>query len=230
MFAIVLQLIANYLIVQVSILLFMAPFIAVYWWRHRPEPGQTINFNRRLENFFGSKYANWLVFSWAMGEALVWFVVPEFLLLLVVFMRISRKRQLLFYDIYGTVAGTLVAMYLHLSDKAIAALPYIQEAMITQTREWFEQLGIWGLIYQPFSGVPYKVFTHLAADYAFFIPAFLIFAVLVRISRYFIAYITFVMIFPALHRYVYRNYIPLFLIATAIFSALLFKVYMSYGG
>lgn len=224
-----LKIVLNYLIVQIGIILFMLPFYILYRRKHVPDSGVKINFSRHLEYFFTSRYANWLVFFWAMGEALVWFVIPEFLLILLIFMRIQRKRELLFYDIYGTAAGTLIAFAIHIPERLIDKLPYIQPSMITQVREWFDAHGIFGLIYQPFSGVPYKVFTHLAPEYGYFILTFLVFAVIVRISRYYLIYLFLSSIYPVLHKFVHRNYVRLFLIATFVFSVLLLKVYTSYG-
>ena len=164
-----------------------------------------------------------------MGEALVWFVIPEFLLILLIFMRIQGKRELLFYDIYGTAVGTLIAFAIHIPERLIDGLPYIQPSMVLQVRQWFDAHGIFGLIYQPFSGVPYKVFVHLAPEYHYFIFTFIIFAVIVRISRYYLIYLMLSGIYPILHKYVYHHYIRLFLIATFIFSLLLLRVYTSYG-
>lgn len=229
MLNIFLKIIINYLVVQSSIILFMLPFYLQYRYRLTLKGELKIDFNRHLEYFFASKYANWLVFFWAMGEAVIWFVIPEFLLLLVVFMRIKRKRELLFYDIYGTTIGTLLAFIIHLPERQIVLLPYVHISMLEQVKHWFSQLGIFGLIYQPFSGVPYKVFTYIAPEYHFFLPAFLIFAVIVRISRYYIAYAILTTVYPVLHKYVFRNYVRLFIIATFIFSILLLKVYTSYG-
>ncbi len=228
MFSTVLIVILNYVIIQIAIILFMAPFYLLYRRSHVPDGELRISFNRHLEYFFSSKYANWLVFFWAMGEALIWFVIPEFLLILLIFMRIKRKRELLLYDIYGTIAGTLVAFAIHLPERLIDNLPYIQPKMVLQVREWFDLHGIFGLMYQPFSGVPYKVFTHLANDYHFFIISFVIIAVLVRISRYYLIYLLLSGIYPVLHKYVYRNYVRLFLAATFVFSVMLLKVYTSY--
>lgn len=225
----ILKIIGNYLIVQICIILFILPFYWLYRRKHVPDGEVKVSFNRHLEYFFTSKYANWLVFFWAMGEALVWFVIPEFLLILLIFMRIQRKRELLFYDIYGTAAGTLIAFVIHLPERLIDQLPYIQPNMVTQVRHWFDAHGIFGLVYQPFSGVPYKVFTHLAPHYNYFFITFLIFAVIVRISRYYVIYLFLSSIYPVLHKYVYRNYVRLFLISTFIFSVLLLKVYTSYG-
>jgi len=223
------KIIGNYLIVQICIILFIAPFYWLYRNKYVQDGEVRVNFNRHLEYFFTSKYANWLIFFWAMGEALIWFVIPEFLLILLIFMRIHRKRELLLYDIYGTAVGTLLAFAINIPEHLIDKLPYVQPSMVLQVRQWFDAHGIFGLLYQPFSGVPYKVFTSLAPHYHYFIITFLIFAIIVRISRYFIIYLFLTGIYPIFHKYVYRNYVRLFLIATFIFSVLLLRVYDSYG-
>jgi membrane protein YqaA with SNARE-associated domain len=225
----ILKIIANYLFVQSCIILFMLPFYIVYRHRHVTDGNVKTGLNQHLENFFLSKQANYLVFFWAMGEALVWFVIPEFLLLLMIFMRIRRKKELLVYDVAGTITGTIIAFFANASYSTIAHLPYIQGKMIDQTFVWYHQLGVWGMLYQPFSGVPYKVFTLTAANFHFFLPYFIIVAVLVRMSRYLIAYGLFIVLYPGLHKYIRRNYIRLFLVATFIFSALLLKVSNSYA-
>jgi membrane protein YqaA with SNARE-associated domain len=229
MFDTFIKVVANYALVQTCIILFMAPFYYFYRRKYVPDGEVKVGLNRHFELFFSSKYANWLIFFWALGEALIWFVIPEFLLILLIFMRVKRKRELLFYDIYGTAAGTLIAFVLHTPERLVDKLPYIQPAMIRQVRSWFDTQGIFGLIHQPFSGVPYKVFTHLAPNYHFFFITFLIFAILVRISRYYFAYVLLSSIYPVLHKYVYRNYVILFLVATFIFSVLLLRVYSEFG-
>ena len=223
------RILANYLIVQTSIILFMLPFGLVYWYRHVKSSSDKLTLSRHLENFFLSKQANYLVFFWALGEALVWFVIPEFLLLLIVFMRIHRKKELLVYDVSGTVIGTTIAYFIHFSNNTIAHLPYIQKNMVAQTLAWYGRKGILGLLYQPFSGVPYKVFTLTANHYHFSLIIFVAFAILVRMSRYFIFFGLFIALYPGLHKYVYRNYVRLFIVVVFIFSVLLLKVYDSYG-
>lgn len=229
MFDRIIVILGNYLLVQACIFLFALPFYLLYSRKHMRGGNKHLGFNWHMENFFSSRYATWLVFFWAAGEAVIWFVIPEFLLLLLVFMRIRRKRELLYYDIYGTAAGTLAAYLIHLPAKNIESLPYIQPGMVAQVQSWYHHFGIFGLAFQPFSGVPYKVFTHLAPDYHFFLPAFLIFAVVVRISRYYLAYLILNGVYPVLHQYVYKNYLKLLIGATFIFSVLLYKVYLAYG-
>jgi 4-hydroxybenzoate polyprenyltransferase len=223
------RLAANYLLVLGSLLLFAAPFLAWHWLRRPFRPNQAMGVAEWLERFFESRPANWLVFAWALGEAVVWFVIPEFLLLLLVFMRVHRKYELLAYDIAGTIAGTAVAYAIHLSPGRIEKLPYIVPAMVLQVQLWYQHFGIWGLANQPFSGVPFKVFTHLAPSFGFWLPAFVAVAVIFRITRYFVCYVIFLTIYPYLHKRVHRNYVPLFLVATFIFSVLLLRVVAIYG-
>jgi membrane protein YqaA with SNARE-associated domain len=207
----------------------MLPFFWLYWRSVGRQDKNKQDLSTKLEYFFSSKYANWLVFFWAMGEALVWFVIPEFLLLLLIFMRIKKRAALLYWDIYGTAAGTLLAYVISLSPKSIAKLPYIQTNMVKQVGSWYDKHGILGLVHQPFSGVPYKVFTFLAPHHHFFILWFLLFAVVVRISRYYIIFAILMSFYNVLHKYVYRNYVRLFVIATIIFSILLLRVYNEFG-
>jgi hypothetical protein len=219
----------NYLLVQTAITLFILPFYAWYRHNHKKHDGQPLAFNHHLEYFFSSKQANFLVFFWALGEALLWFVIPEFLLLLVVFMRIKNKKKLLLYDILGTAAGVILAFVIKFPESFLLHVPYVQPKMVEQTYAWYDKLGILGLIHQPFSGVPFKSFIMVGANLKFFIVSFLLFAIVVRISRYLVAYAVCVSIYPFLHRYVYKNYVPLFIIATIIFSILLYRVFLSYA-
>ncbi len=220
--------IINFFFITTSIILFILPFFISYWVGHR-KSFKKIGFNHYLENFFSSKQANWLVFIWAAGEALIWFVIPEFLLLMVIFMRVHKKRVMLLFDLAGTVAGTIVAYIIRMPQDAIANLPYIQEKMVDQTIVWYNDMGILGLVNQPFSGVPYKVFTHLAWQYEYSVVLFIIVAVTVRMIRYVVAYGLFIAMYPRLHKIVYRNYVPLALAAIAIFSILLLKAYNAYS-
>ncbi len=219
----------NYALVQGSIILFALPFFLVHTLRHRLRTESTLGASQRVEEFVTSRSMNYLAFAWALGEALVWFVIPEFLLLLVVFMRRAKKVQLLIYDVLGTLAGTVIALFVHLPMAQLVKLPYIQPNMVHQVEQWYDQFGMFGLVLQPFSGVPYKVFTSVGAGYSFFLPAFLLLAVMVRISRYVIFYTMFTTIYPVLHRFVYRHYAGLFVGASFVFSLMLLKVYSLYG-
>lgn len=225
----IINIVQNYILIQFAILIFFAPFYLVYKYNHNKAGLTHITFNLHLENFFSSRQANYLVFLWAASEAIVWFVIPEFLLLLIIFLRIRKKIELLIYDILGTAIGTVLAFFIPITRNEILQIPYIQENMIKQVEVWYQHMGIFGLIFQPFSGVPYKAFTLTAHEFNFFIPIFIIFGILVRITRYYFLYLIFSGIYPLLHRFVYRNYIPMFLMSCFLFSLLLLKVYNLYG-
>jgi membrane protein YqaA with SNARE-associated domain len=210
--------------------LFFAPFVALFWWRNREIIRQKKpHFNYFMERFFLSHEADALVFCWAAAEAIAWFIIPEFLLFLVIFMRIHRKFDLLKYDLLGTIAGSIVAILWRLPQSVFLHLPYIRPKMISQVQTWYQQHGIWGLLYQPFSGVPYKVFTHEAVNYHFFIPAFLVIAIVARMVRYLVVYEAVRAGYPLLHAFVRRHYVLLFLCATVIFTALLIRVVQLYA-
>lgn len=215
----------NFLLVFVSMGLFFAPFLAVFWYRHRHEISEARpHFNYFMEQFMRSRESNYFVAAWAAAEALFWFIIPEFLLILVVFMKIHRKFDLVKYDIIGTVIGTLVGFAIYVDDTVFLRVPYIYQKMLDQAHHWFETMGVWGLIHQPFSGVPYKAFIHEAQDFQFFVPAFLIIAIVVRMFRYVIMYEATKALYPLLHTFVRRHYAWLFVLATAIFTALLMRV------
>jgi hypothetical protein len=224
------SIVANTLIVGGSILLFFAPFLLLFFWQNRHsilknKPG-IVQF---MDRFFDSKYLNWLVLVWAAAEAVIWFVIPEFLLLLIIFMKVRHKANLLLYDIYGTIVGSVIALSLHFSRDTMLHFPFVYEGMFTRAQEWFTDMGIWGLINQPFSGVPYKVFLAVAPEYGFNIILFLILAIVLRVGRYGFFYIVFWMAYPALHRFVYKHYIVLFIVAIVIFTLLLMRVSSLYS-
>lgn len=215
----------NFVFILASIVLFFAPFVLVFIWRHRQQIKQARpHFNYFMEQFFQSREADFLVLAWAASEAFIWFIIPEFLLILVVFIRAKQKFNLVKYDIYGTILGTIIGISWHLPDNALLKLPYIYQGMIDHVRDWYDQYQVWGLLFQPFSGVPYKLFNHIMADYQFFLPLFLFLAVIARISRYIIIYQVTKHLYPLVYPIVKRHYGILFLLAILLFTALLMRV------
>lgn len=215
----------NFLYIFAAMALFFVPFVCVFAWRHKREiEASQPHFNYFMEKFFASRESNYLVMTWAAAEAIFWFIIPEFLLVLMVFMKVKGKINLVKYDIYGTIIGTLIALYLHLPQQTMLKIPYIQQGMIDQVHFWYQQHGILGIFYQPFSGVPYKVFNHAAPDYQFFIPLFLVLAIVARMARYIIIYEFAKALFPVLHPFVRKHYGYLFVVAIALFTISLMRV------
>lgn len=220
----------NFIGLFVSMVLFFLPFVALFAWRNRENiRANKPHFNYFMERFFLSHEADALVFVWAAAEAVVWYIIPEFLLVLLIFMKVRRKFDLVKYDILGTIAGTLVAVWWHMPQKAFLALPYIRPRMVSQVHTWYSQHGIFGLLYQPFSGVPYKVFNHEAPSFHFFILWFLVLAIFARMVRYVVAYEATKALYPLVHPFVRRHYAILFVFAIALFTFLLLHVVALYS-
>lgn len=219
----------DFLGITASISLFFAPFLGVFIWRNRRElKAKRPHFNYFMERFFISPESNALVFCWAAAEAFWWFIIPEFLLILLVFMKIRRKFDLIIYDIAGTVVGTLIAFTLRLPDSFYRHLPFIRPKMLTQVEQWYRQMGVWGLLHQPFSGVPYKIFIHEATTFHLFFIWFMVIAIIARLFRYVILYEVAQALYPLLHRFVRKHYANLFIGAIAIFTLLLLHVVAIY--
>jgi hypothetical protein len=220
----------NFAFIFASMALFFAPFVAVFWWRNRHDiRASKPHFNFFMEQFFTSRESDYLVLAWAALEALVWFIIPEFLLILIVFMKVHRKVNLVKFDIIGTAIGTFVGLGWVMPEQVLLQVPYIYPKMLEQVHKWYEQHGVWGLAFQPFSGVPYKVFIEQASSHHFFVVTFLAIAVVARISRYVIAYQLTIGLYPLAHRFVRKHYAILFAFASAIFTALLLRVTQIYG-
>jgi hypothetical protein len=224
------EIILSYFFIQTSILIFVVPFYFLYKHYHPGISFKYLVLNSHFENFLSSKQANYLIFAWAASEAIFWFVIPEFLLLLVIFLRIKNKRTLLIYDILGTAFGTVLGLIISIySNFDVTKVPYVTQNMVHQVQAWYQGLGSFGLFFQPFSGVPYKVFVMNVHNFDINLIWFVFLAIAIRIARYYIFYLIFVGIHPFLHRIVSRNYIPIFLLTCFIFSTLFLKVYYSYS-
>lgn len=223
------EIVKTYLFVQVSMLVFIAPFYLLFARR----TGQSIrhlHLNEHALEFFESKEANWLVFFWAMAETTFWFVIPEFLLVIIIFVKVKNKVSLITYDLLGTIVGTILGLIIaNNANISLVQIPFISEAMVDQTRVWLGQLNVFGLLFQPFSGVPYKTFVFLAHDYNLNPIFFLIAGLVVRIGRYAILYMLFQSIYPLLHRFISKNYVPIFFATCFVFAVMLLLVYYSYG-
>ncbi len=217
-------------IIQISIVLFAAPF----WIWYRVSRGDAAkhtshSLGEHIEMFFSSSQMNYLVFCWAATEAIVWFIIPEFLLALIIFMRIRQRASLLVWDLVGTAVGTIFAVIISFSPTDLVRIPYITSGMIMQVHDWYQHFGIWALAFQPFSGIPYKVFTALASGNGIHLVIFVLVGTLVRIGRYIVIYLIFSGLYSVMHRFVFRKYIAIFVVSCMIFSFALLKVVNNYG-
>ena len=105
----VIYFLGHFVFIFVSMVLFFVPFVTIFYIRNRQQIREKKpHFNQFMERFFASRESNYLVLVWAAAEALVWFIIPEFLLFLMIFMKVKHKINLLKFDIIGTVIGTII--------------------------------------------------------------------------------------------------------------------------
>ena len=101
-----------------------------------------------------------LCFLWGLLEGFVWPVIPEFVLVPLVFVAPRRGVVLVSSTLAGSVCGGMLAYVLSLTVAGPLMLErawLVTDPMRDAAASWLEG-GALGLLHQPLSGVPYKVF------------------------------------------------------------------------
>ena len=130
------EIIKNYLFIQFSLLFFIAPFYLAYKYAHPEIKFKHLALNKHIEDFLSSPQTDYLVFTWALMEAVFWYIIPEFLLLLLVFLRVKSRPRLLLYDILGTFIGTITGIALStFSHINPATMLYVNQHMVDQVQQ-----------------------------------------------------------------------------------------------
>jgi 1-acyl-sn-glycerol-3-phosphate acyltransferase len=112
-------------------------------------------------DFAESPAAPRLCFLWGFFEGFVWSIIPEFVLVPLVFVAPRRARVLVASTLAGSVCGGVLAYALSLTFAGPFLLErawLVTDPMRDATASWLESSGALGLLHQPLSGVPYKVF------------------------------------------------------------------------
>jgi hypothetical protein len=102
-----------------------------------------------------------LLFVWATAEAFAWPVVPDAALAVVAFMAPQLALPALGAVVMGTTLGGAIAISAWRRGVRWP-LPMATDSMRTRVHRWLDN-GPVGLIYQPLTAVPYKVFVVDAA-------------------------------------------------------------------
>jgi membrane protein YqaA with SNARE-associated domain len=105
---------------------------------------------------------------WALAEAIVWPIIPDFLLVLIAIARPRRVHHSLAACIAGSAAGASVVYGLAWiwpaeAYQALPRLPLTFEADIADVHERIARDGAFAFVWQPISGIPFKVWGIVAA-------------------------------------------------------------------
>jgi membrane protein YqaA with SNARE-associated domain len=120
----------------------------------------------RARRFALSRGALVAVFLWATAEAVLWPIVPDFVLLPLAIAAPARAVKLIGAALLGTLLGGLVAYSAGgtaLGGHVLAHAPLVTDRMIAFAGSSLAENGPSVLLGQPWSGVPYKVFAYQAA-------------------------------------------------------------------
>jgi membrane protein YqaA with SNARE-associated domain len=125
---------------------------------------------------------------WAFAEAIVWPIIPDFLLAPLVIARPRRAPYILAACIAGSAIGAALIYGLAWTwaAEATRALPYLPlafEADIADVRERIAHHGAFAFLWQPISGVPFKVWSIVAATSGVSPAMALPIAILARAAR-----------------------------------------------
>ncbi|HZT07770.1 MAG TPA: hypothetical protein VFC51_12120 [Chloroflexota bacterium] len=134
----------------------------------------------RWEALAASRASLAVMFLWAVAEATVWPIIPDFLLVpLAVGAQRRFLRPLLASILGSTLGGAALYVFAHRRPSRaralLAALPFVAERHVRTAEAGIAEHGAWAFLLQPWSGVAFKVWALVAAsrgvDPALAIPA-----------------------------------------------------------
>jgi membrane protein YqaA with SNARE-associated domain len=113
--------------------------------------------------FVGSRAARAIAFAWGLGEATVFFIVPDVFLTLVACRSLGRALEGTLLALGGALVGGTVmfSIGLHAPERARAlldAVPGVQPALIADVREQLHAHGLLAMALGPARGTPYKIY------------------------------------------------------------------------
>lgn len=125
---------------------------------------------------------------WGLGEALIWPVIPDYYVFAVVPTTPARWWRVALFTSAGSVIGGAIGFWWAFARRSTWPMdfaPLVTEAMIDQAGSWLAGSGPLGILYQPLSGIPYKVFVYLAGAGRLSFSAFLLASIVARSLRIF---------------------------------------------
>ena len=147
------------------------------------EPRRTLHACVRV--FAQSWAALALAFVWGAAEAIAWPIVPDIAVATLVLAAPRRVLHIAAAAIAGSLCGGLVAYGLGALGAAgmLDHAPLVTARMQASAVQRMNQSGAAGILTQPWSGIPYKVFALQADDAGTGVGAFAWFSLLARGAR-----------------------------------------------
>lgn len=145
---------------------------------HRP-------WHARVRAFAMSPRGLALAFAWGLAEALAWPVVPDLAVATLVLAAPRRALPVAAAAVAGSLTGGAAAY----ATGALAGfgvldhLPLVTPRMQASAMQRMSEHGAAGILSQPWSGIPFKVFAYQAADAGVSAPGFAWFGLLARGGR-----------------------------------------------
>lgn len=134
--------------------------------------GRAFESHRR---FAHTRWAVGLMAAWSFFEALVWFILPDYLILLLAMLASRRLWTWVWVSVLFSLLGTLVMMSLVAAwpesmAQVIFHLPFTHERMPQRIEAMSQGWGVLSAVMQPFSLVPVKVWTYSALEHLHWDP------------------------------------------------------------
>ncbi len=120
--------------------------------------------------FTGSILAFILLGIWSFFEASFWFVLPDFLLLLLCLLRPEKYLRFFVLSLVASVVGIssyygFVVFDSGLAREILDDTPFVNQGMIGDVGGWYTEGDLLVLLKQSVSNIPVKVWTYLAVEH-----------------------------------------------------------------
>jgi len=133
-----------------------------------------------------------VVFGWAVGEATLQPFMPDAIIVPLALAYPNAWWRLSIAAMLGSTVGGAVSYGLGKrantsGAKTVGRLPLVRPAMVAATDRWLTTEGPRGVVRQPLTGVPFKVFARLAGARGLPLGRFLVWALVARGPRFLLA-------------------------------------------
>lgn len=149
---------------------------------HKSSPSKKADNSARL---------NALGFVWGFAESTLFFIVPDVLISYVALSSFKKALKVIFWVTAGALLGGII-MFIwgyYNEPNAIAVVknvPLVSDAMVQTTEQQLSEHGAMAILLGPIKMTPFKIYAVFASHRDVSLIAFVIVAIIARISRFII--------------------------------------------